>query len=66
VNAIQHYREAEAALSYAWGDETSDPELTIATAQVHATLALVAVQALSGPREEMTKQWRAVFSEETQ
>jgi hypothetical protein len=40
-----HYREAEKALTYAWSGESADPELTVATAQVHATLALAAATA---------------------
>lgn len=42
MNGPDHYRAAEKALSYAWSGEATDVELTIAAAQVHATLALVA------------------------
>jgi hypothetical protein len=44
MNGPEHYRESENSLRYAWSGEASDPELTIATAQVHATLALAAAQ----------------------
>lgn len=63
MNAMQHYREAEQALRHAWSGESSDPELTIATAQVHATLALAAVQAMTGPwRDDTTRPWQDTFN----
>ncbi len=42
MNGPEHYREAEKALEFAWSGESSDPELGVASAQVHATLALAA------------------------
>ena len=42
MNSLEHYRAAEKAIEFAWSGESSDPEPGTATAQVHATLALVA------------------------
>jgi hypothetical protein len=50
MNGPEHYREAESALRYAWSGEASDAELSIATAQVHATLALTAANAPGAQR----------------
>jgi hypothetical protein len=57
----EHYRDAEKAIEFAWSGESSDPELGIATAQVHATLALAAVQVdMAENLRGMGKKWAEV------
>jgi hypothetical protein len=48
MNGPQHYRMAEQAVEYACSGEATDPDMTVAIAQVHATLALTAATAPVG------------------
>lgn len=59
----EHYHEAERLIEWAFHDESPDPSQTLATAQVHATLALAAATALpaGGSGTESRAAWvRAV------
>lgn len=68
MNAAQHYREAERILGNTARDigtrdlpADEEPALLL-RAQVHATLALAAVQAMSVPwLDEATSRWRDTF-----
>ncbi len=63
MNAMEHYREAETLLESAevlrGGQACTE---RVAQAQVHATLALAAVHAMSGGwRDDTTPEWRETF-----
>lgn len=61
MNAAEHFAEAEKQLAHAERHNTEDPrdmriaEITAATAQVHATLAVAASQMRSLPAEQADK-----------
>lgn len=63
---MEHYREAERLLIEADGYDQTDAVGCRAAAQVHATLALAAVQATSGDwREDTTAEWDQTFNRAT-